>query len=123
MKRRDWQTISLVTLLAGLLGFALVTYLMADKKPADPVTQIQKTAQTAPQVEPGANSNTQPQATATPTNGKDGSSIPEIFGMSEETPAQRRAEKWTVVIPRIIVRLTLAALLAGLLAFRPRKDM
>jgi uncharacterized membrane protein YhiD involved in acid resistance len=121
MKRRDWQTISLVTLLAGLLGFALVTYILADKKPADPVTQIQKTAQTAPQVEPGANSNTQPQAT--PTNGKEGSSIPEIFGMSDEAPSQHRTEKWMVVIPRIIVRLTLAALLAGLLAFRPRKDM
>ena len=120
MKRRDWQTILLVTLLAGLLGFALVTYLLADKRPADPVTQIEKTAQTAPQIEPGANSNTQPQATP---KSKEGSSIPEIFGMSEDTPGQHRTEKWTAVLPRIIVRLTLAALLAGLLAFRPRKDL
>ena len=120
MKRRDWQTILLVTLLAGLLGFALVTYLLADKRAADPVTQIQKTAQTAPQMEPGANANTQPQTTP---NGKEGSSIPEIFGMSDETPGQHRTEKWMVVIPRIIVRLTLAALLAAFLAFRPRKDV
>jgi uncharacterized membrane protein YhiD involved in acid resistance len=123
MKRRDWQTISLVSLLAALLGFALVTYLLADKKTADPVTQIQKTAQTAPQTEPGANANTQPQATPTPASSKEGSSIPEIFGMSDETPSQRRTEKWMVVLPRIIVRLTLAALLAALLAFRPRKDV
>jgi uncharacterized membrane protein YhiD involved in acid resistance len=121
MKRRDWQTISLVTLLAGLLGFALVTYILADKKSADPVTQIEKTAQTAPRIEPGANTNpqnTQPQT----TNGKEGSSIPEIFGMSDETPSQRKTDKWTTVLPRIIVRLTLAALLATVLAFRPRKD-
>jgi uncharacterized membrane protein YhiD involved in acid resistance len=125
MKRRDWQTIFLVSLLAGLLGFALVTYLMSDKKSGDTVAQIQTTAQTtAPLAEPGANTNTQaptPQQQA--TNGKDGSSIPEIFGMSEDVSGPHRTDKWTTVVPRIIVRLTLAALLATLLAFRPRKDL
>jgi uncharacterized membrane protein YhiD involved in acid resistance len=121
MKRRDWQTILLVTLLAGLLGFALVTYILADKSQADPATQIQKTAQvTTSQTEPGA---TAAQITPSPqtTSRKEASSIPEIFGMSEDIPGQRRTEKWTIIIPRIIVRLTLAALLSALLAFRPRK--
>ncbi|MDT4898309.1 MAG: hypothetical protein QOH25_3386 [Acidobacteriota bacterium] len=122
MKKRDWQTILLVTLLAGLLGFALVTYLLSDKKSGETVKQIQKTAQTtAPLAEPGANTSAQ---TPTPeTNGKGGSSIPEIFGMSEDVSGPHRTDKWTTVVPRIIVRLTLAALLATLLAFRPRKDL
>jgi uncharacterized membrane protein YhiD involved in acid resistance len=122
MKRRDWQTILLVTLLAGLLGFALVTYILSDKRPGDPIAQIQQTAQTtAPQAEPDANTqNPQPQPT---TTAKGGSSIPEILGMSEDVSGPNRTDKWTTVVPRIIVRLALAALLATMLAFRPRKDL
>jgi uncharacterized membrane protein YhiD involved in acid resistance len=123
MKKRDWQTIFLVSLLAGLLGFALVTYLLSDKKSGDTVTQIQTTAQTtAPVAQQGANTSVQ---TPTPaTSSQQGSSIPEIFGMTD-TPAgpPENAESWKVVIPRITVRLVLAALLATLLAFRPRKDL
>jgi uncharacterized membrane protein YhiD involved in acid resistance len=124
MKRRDWQTILLVTLLAGLLGFALVTYLLSDKKSGDPVTQIQTTAQTtAPTAEQGANTTTQTTPQQQATNNQQGSSIPEIFGMSDDVTGPHRTDKWTTVVPRIIVRLTLAALLATLLAFRPRKDL
>jgi uncharacterized membrane protein YhiD involved in acid resistance len=121
MKRRDWQTILLVTLLAGLLSFALVTYLLSDKKSGDTAAQIQKTAKvTTPLAEQG----TPAQSAATPTpDGKGGSSVPEILGMSEDVSGPHRTDRWTLVVPRIIVRLTLAALLATLLAFRPRKDL
>jgi uncharacterized membrane protein YhiD involved in acid resistance len=118
MKRRDWQTILIVALLCGLLGFGLVTYILSDKRPADPVSQIQSTAQTAPQ-QAGQPAGTQPpQAT-----GSDSNPIMEIFGVAEDIPGEPRVEKWTAIIPRIIVRLALAALLAAMLAFRPRKDL
>ena len=114
MKKRDWNTILVVILLAGLFGFALVTYLLADKQPAEAVRQIQTTAQTAPPAG-GQNANTQA-AGQQP-------SVMEIFGVQEDIPGEPRVEKWTVIIPRIIVRLALAAFLAALLAFRPRKDL
>jgi uncharacterized membrane protein YhiD involved in acid resistance len=110
MKRRDWNTILVVFLLAGLFGFALVTYILADKQPAETVKQIQSTAQTA---DPNANTQGTPQQ---PT-------VMEIFGVQEDIPGEPRVESWTLIIPRIIVRLALAAFLAALLAFRPRKDL
>ena len=120
MKRRDWQTILIVALLASLLGFALVTFILSEKGPADPISQIQSTAQTAPQQtgQPSNTAATQPQPTPSQSN-----PMMEIFGIAEDIPGQQRVEKWTTIIPRIIVRLALAALLAAMLAFRPRKDL
>ena len=121
MKKRDWNTILIVALLAGLLGFALVTFILADRTPADPASQIQSTAQIAPQQNaPPASA----QATPAPTSGGNSAgSMMEIMGVSEPLPGQVREEKWTIIIPRIILRLVLAALLAAMLAFRPRKDL
>src|SRR3712207_6832225 len=108
MKKRDWNTILVVFLLAGLFGFALVTYILADRRPAETARQIQTTAQTA-------DPNASPQATPPePT-------VMEIFGAQQDIPGEPRVERWTTIIPRIIVRLALAAFLAALLAFRPRK--
>jgi uncharacterized membrane protein YhiD involved in acid resistance len=118
MKKRDWNTVLIVTLLAGLLGFALVTYLMSGKGPADTVSQIQTTAQVAPQ-QAGQPASAQ----ATPANSGSAGSMMEAMGVSDELPGQIRTEKWTVIIPKIVVRLSLAALLAAMLAFRPRKDL
>jgi uncharacterized membrane protein YhiD involved in acid resistance len=120
MKKKDWNTILIVTLLAGLLGFALVTYILSDKRPADTVSQIQSTAQTAPQQ--AGQPATTGQAAPTPA-GSSGNSMLEAMGVTEDLPGQVREEKWTIIIPRIILRLVLAALLAAMLAFRPRKDL
>ena len=117
MKRRDWNTILVVCLLAGLFGFALVTYFLADRSP-ETVQRIQSTAQTAPAPE-GQNANTQ----ASPSPGGWQPTVMEIFGAQEDIPGEPRVEKWTTIIPRIIVRLAAAAFLAALLAFRPRKDL
>ncbi len=123
MKRNGRETILIVGLLAGLLGFALVTYILSDKSSGDAVSQIQQTAQTAVPVNGQvANTNTQgamPQA----ANTRDGNFMSEVFGAEQELPGQIRNEKWNIIIPRIIVRLTLAALLAAMLAFRPRKNV
>lgn len=50
-----------------------------------------------------------------------------VFGVEDSPSAQpaqgaRPEEGWKVTIPRIILRLALAAALAAMLAFRPRKD-
>jgi uncharacterized membrane protein YhiD involved in acid resistance len=117
MKKRDWTTVLIVALLAGLLGFALVVFLLSERRPTDPISEIQNTAQTAPQ------QTGQPGATAQATPSPGGNSIMEIMGVADDLPGQPRVERWTVIIPRIIVRLALAALLAAMLAFRPRKDL
>jgi uncharacterized membrane protein YhiD involved in acid resistance len=76
---------------------------------ATPATGTSPAAQGSPQ-------NRQPQAA-------DGNSIPflsDVFGPGAgEVPAP--SEPWTTTFLRVTVRLTLAALLASLLAFRPRK--
>jgi len=118
MKGRAWQTILVVALMAGLLGFALVTYIFSDKKSADPASQIQTTAQTAAQQTGQANTSAQPQPSV---EGK--GSVADILGANEALPGQHREERWTVIVPRIIVRLSLASLLASFLAFRPRRDL
>jgi uncharacterized membrane protein YhiD involved in acid resistance len=126
MKKSGLQTILVVALLAGLLGFAVVAYMFSDKRSADPVAQIENTAQgaapSAGGTAAGANTNTQSsqQPTATSDN-EDFFSV--MFGEDQTLPGQVRREKWTIILPRIIVRLALAALLAGVLAFRPRKDL
>ena len=121
MKGRGWQTVLVVGLMAGLLGFALVTYILSDKSATDPAGQIQTTAQTAAQATGQANNNTQG-ARPQPSTEEKGS-VTDILGANQALPGQRRDEKWTMIIPRIIVRLTLATLLAGMLAFRPRRDL
>lgn len=118
----------IVGLLAALLGFALVTFLLSNRTPADTASQIKSTAQVAPQqTVPSATANTQgassPQATPQASGGSADSMIETMMGGGEALPGQTRNEKWTVIIPRIIVRLSLAALLAAMLAFRPRKDL
>lgn len=120
MKRRDWNTILVVVLLAGLFGFALATYFLADRRPAETVKQIQSTAQTAPEAG-GQSANTQ----GSPAAGgqQQPPSMVEIMGGQQDIPGEPRVERWTTIIPRIIVRLALAALLAAFLAFRPRKDL
>jgi hypothetical protein len=120
MKRKGLVTILLVALLAGLLGFALVTYILSDKKSTDPATQIQTTAQTAAGQTVEANPQSTRQQAA---NEKDNSPITTVLGGDQPLPGQPRNEKWTTIIPRIVSRLSLAALLAALLAFRPRRDL
>ena len=129
MRRTDWGTILLVALLSGMLGFGLVLYMLSDKRLADSSMQNQNAAQTAsPQTRQAANANntnanTQgAQASPQADGNREESFIERVFGEGQALPGQPRVESWEIVIPRIIVRLTLATLLAAILAFRPRKD-
>lgn len=126
MKNKGLVTVLLVGLLAALLGFGLVTYILSDKKSADTTTQIQDTARrtTSPDGQTiNANANTETSQPQQPTGDADSNPMLDLLGGNQPLPGHARTEKWTVTIPRIIVRLALAALLAVMLAFRPRRDV
>ncbi|HLL15187.1 MAG TPA: DUF4956 domain-containing protein [Pyrinomonadaceae bacterium] len=151
MRKSNQQKTLIVGVLAALLGFALVAFLMSrsnspNTPPATPQAQQETAAadspaQNAPQA---ATSNdaaapraaeTRAQATATPqpqgdpqpsaaADGDSGSVISMLFGADDiKAGPNAPPESWTVVIPRIIVRLSLAALLVAALAFRPRRGV
>ncbi|HEX8131489.1 MAG TPA: DUF4956 domain-containing protein [Pyrinomonadaceae bacterium] len=146
MLRRNQQKILIVGVLAGLLGFALVAFLMSrgsqpDNPPATP--QAQQTAAPDSPAQNSAQATTSDEAaraaeTGTPTpattrpqgdaqpraDGDSDSVIAMLFGADDiKAGPNAPPESWTVVIPRIIVRLALAALLVAALAFRPRRGV
>ncbi|MDX6269244.1 MAG: hypothetical protein QOD28_467 [Acidobacteriota bacterium] len=152
MRIRNQQKTLVVGVLAALMGFAIVVFLMSrangpNNPPAAPQTQQSATdADTAAQnsaqgttpnsaaarrdddeaaapatTRSTTTTNAQPNA----ANGGNGNSIiATLFGADDiKAGANARHEPWTVVIPRIIARLALAALLVAGLAFRPRRGM
>jgi hypothetical protein len=147
MRKSNQQKTLIVGVLAALLGFALVAFLMsrgnrANNPPAAPEMQgttaadspaqnsTQATAGDArPATETQTGAQTQPDASPRGggSSGSDGSSdsvIGMLFGADDIKAAPNAPpESWTVVIPRIIVRLSLAALLVAALAFRPRRGV
>src|SRR5205085_2263379 len=54
---------------------------------------------------------------------QDNSPASQIFGAPQPSPAQPADQSWLATAARILLKLALAALLAALLAFRPRKDL
>jgi len=113
-----------VAVLSGLLGFALVVYIISDKKSATQEAATQTANQVSGQ-QPGqtANSTQSTQSAPPQPASEEKDFFSDVFGMSQAIPGQPRTESWVRVVPRIVVRLALATLLAALLAFRPRKDL
>jgi hypothetical protein len=148
MRKTNQQKTLIVGVLAALVGFALVAFLMSrgnrpNNPPATPETQETAAAADSPArnstqattsddtgraAETGAPTaaTEQSQDDAQPRAGGDGkgSVISTLFGADDiKAGPNARPESWTVVIPRIIVRLSLAALLVAALAFRPRRGV
>jgi len=154
MRKSNQQKTLIVGVLAALLGFALVAFLMSrgnrpNNPPATPQTQEEPAsaapAQNSPQAATSndnaaapraAESRAQPATAAPQPQGDpqqpraaaDGDSNDSVISMlfgADDIKAGPNAppESWTVVIPRIIVRLALAALLVAALAFRPRRGV
>jgi hypothetical protein len=154
MPGRNQQKTLIVGVLAALLGFALVAFLMSRSNAPNnpPPTPAQENAASSPaqnQTQDSAqdpaqatNTNDTPRAAETrapipataqsqdetqPRAGGDGGSdsvIAMLFGADDiKAGPNAPPESWTVVIPRIIVRLSLAALLVAALAFRPRRGV
>lgn len=126
MSRRGGVTVLVVALLAGLFGFAVVAYLVSEKRSTGTATQSRANgtqANTAsPAVQAGDNSRTQDNTPSPANETGDPSFISEVFGGGEPLPGGQRAQSWLIIIPRILVRLGLATLLAAMLAFRPRRE-
>jgi uncharacterized membrane protein YhiD involved in acid resistance len=118
MKRRDRLVLLVVALAAGVLGFALMAYIFSDRNgtPAQPTAA--PAAQTAASPTPTAAA---PSATPRPAPVPGENIFEYIFG-SDPEPTPRAENLWHEVL-RILWRLALAALLAALLAFRPRRDL
>jgi hypothetical protein len=149
MRRRNQQKTLIVGVLAALLGFAVVAFLMSrSNSPNNPpnAPQTQATSETPAQnstqaatddddddAPRAAETGTTAPATAQPQgnaqtradgNGGSNSIISTLFGADDiKAGPHAPRESWTVVIPRIIVRLSLAALLVAALAFRPRRGV
>lgn len=123
MKDRSWGIILIVALLAGLFGFGLMAYFVSDQKSANTVRQVQTAAQnvvSSGQQPAGDNAQkAQPQE----TRPQDESFFSRLFGADQPSAGETQFERLTTIIPRIILRLMMATLLAAMVAFRPRKDL
>jgi len=124
-------------ILAATVGFILVVLFMRDAGEASNSTTTQTQAsQTVEQRQQDANTNnattnadakrqtddkTEPPAQKK-SNGERGDSLlSHLFG-GEESPAQPAAPRdWLTTFAAVTIRLTLAALLSAMLAFRPRR--
>ena len=119
MKRRDRMVLLAVALAAGVLGFGLMAYIFSQRSnetaPAA-VTQPAATPAAATAATPAQPATAPPQ---TPVAASDDSIFSHIFEPDPSAPTH--PESWTAVILRIVWRFSLAAFLAALLAFRPRR--
>ncbi|MBV9926758.1 MAG: DUF4956 domain-containing protein [Acidobacteria bacterium] len=122
-----------VAVIALALGFLLVAALMRGfgssgnanqggaADPTRPQAQTQQPAQAGPQ----ENANvSEPAAGRTPAPARDTSPLTQVLG-DNRTPSQPRPggepSDWLMTFATVTVRLTLAALLSAMLAFRPRR--
>jgi uncharacterized membrane protein YhiD involved in acid resistance len=105
------NTILIATFVAVVLVSALLSYLLfgrtATPAPNTPTPVVTQSPHPTPQPTP------------LPATGESDSVLSYIFKSND--PAQRSTEGWALAMARITLRLALAALLAALLAFRPRK--
>ncbi|MBD0371528.1 MAG: DUF4956 domain-containing protein [Pyrinomonadaceae bacterium] len=98
---------------------ALGAYFLFGSRPGANTTTstVETTAAATPQPSVTAD-NAQTQTNGRRSNG--GSFFTEIFGPGASADPSH-SDSWTTVLLRVMVRLTLAALLTSMLAFRPRK--
>jgi uncharacterized membrane protein YhiD involved in acid resistance len=113
-----------VAAIALALGFLLVAALMrgygssGGANPGGAADPARAGAQAQ-----GAPGGTEPAARPTPGAAREQSPISEIFGIGDTPPqpAQGETGDWLMTFATVTVRLTLAALLSAMLAFRPRR--
>jgi uncharacterized membrane protein YhiD involved in acid resistance len=120
--RMNRQAVLFVAVIVGIfMVSALAAYFLLRRDPgeADRVanTPPAPTASVSPKID-GTPAPSQQPPTA---RSDDESFFAQVFGLdkTESTPAP--AESWSVTLLKVVVRLTLAALLTAILAFRPRK--
>lgn len=109
----------IAALVGGIAVLALVTYLLVSRSP-QPSTQSPAAAQTRQ-----APTATTPAAPAQPpaTERSNEGPLSGIFGTGAASTPEQTNESWPAMAARTTLKLALAALLAAMLAFRPRKDL
>jgi len=100
------RVVSIALISVGVAILAVTAYLLLKQTSPPPVQP-----KTAP---PAASQGPPAREKATQTG------VPGLFDLA--TPEQQENERWTVAVARITLKLALAALLATLLAFRPRRE-
>jgi uncharacterized membrane protein YhiD involved in acid resistance len=131
-----------VAVVASLVGFSLVALLLSSRNsergpaPAADTAQVRATPATAPATPaatpaaddvlgimiPGASETARPTATPRAANSpREESFLARVFESEEDAAGAGEGRDWLTTFARVTVRLTLAALLTALLAFRPRR--
>ncbi|HEV2765023.1 MAG TPA: DUF4956 domain-containing protein [Pyrinomonadaceae bacterium] len=107
---------------AALLGFLLMAYLFSGRDNAGerrdaPAAESAQTQEARPDNTNAAARREEPREMVT-----GGRSLIEQMFAPDQPSSPAPQEPWSVTIPRVLVRLVLAALLAALLAYRPRRS-
>ena len=109
-------------LIAGLVIVVTVSYLIFGSSPdsrPEPASAPQTLSRTPQQND---ETDSQPAAGGAQSEGG-GSTLEQIFGTPRVLPGRSEPDSFLVLTARVLLRLALAALLTGLLAYRPRKDL
>jgi uncharacterized membrane protein YhiD involved in acid resistance len=125
--RRKTRQIVVVAFAAALAGFLLAAAFWSANNRLRPQQQQQQAAQQQGGAQTQISQAGQSAQTGTPPQQQqeDDAFLSKLFGLDVPAPQQgagQQQEDWRVRVPRIILRLALAAALAAMLAFRPRKD-
>lgn len=121
MNRQNGRLLAII--LAVFVVSALGSYYFFGRPPLGrPPVETASSATPQPSVTNLASDTPKQNTQAQTDSSGDGSFFTEIFGAGAGSGSETaRPEKWSTVILRVMVRLTLAALLTSMLAFRPRK--
>ena len=109
--RRKKERLTLIVVFLGvLLVSAVVVYFLTGRTTSSRETVPQTTAQATPDARPSPSARTGDNV------------LEDIFGVQPSpAPAQTEPQSWGQIVGGLVVRLSLAALLGAVLAFRPRR--
>src|ERR1043166_3276875 len=112
-----------LTLLGTFVAILLLSGALAYAFREQPQTTTAETSQSSPTTSPspGDKGSNEKQKEQKPNNGH--SVISEVFGVEAPSIAPSSLTNWESVAAKVALRFSLAAFLAALLAFRPRKGM
>ncbi len=122
--RRKTRQIVVVAFAAALAGFLLAAGFWSLNRPQRPAQPQQQ----GPQQQAGQSAQTNAQQQGQGAQQQQGGEdfVSKLFGLGDQPAAQSQQPTedadWRVRVPRMILRLALAAALTAMLAFRPRKD-
>ncbi len=115
------SVVLVATFVAFLLGSGAVAYLLHDRSVPAPASAPAPTA--APAAPVGADPDAQPAPAVQNNAAPQRSFLTELFAPEETLATHTTRANWVAITARISLKFSLAALLAVLLAFRPRRGV